>query len=131
MVSRNPTWQESPALARSFTPQQAPPGTYRAYTSGLSFEDALTDVKRDPLMTVWPGAWKVERQSPADVFGQGAGYNRWALALLYRATTPRVARGPRIEGGQTVEAWTLVSPYPNPAMDRLEPGTLLIVMKVR
>jgi hypothetical protein len=124
-------WREAADLRRVFTPQSVPEGTYRAYVSDLGFDAAVKQVTSDPAMSVWPDAWKVERLAPADAFGQGAGYNRWTVARLYGAATARVARGPRMESGQPVETWTLISPYPNAAIDRLERGTLLIVLKLR
>ena len=126
-----PPWRESPELARIFTPQGVPSGAYRVYTSDLSLEEALKQVTTAGALSAWPDAWKTERLGPVDAFGQGASYNRWAIARLYGATTARVARGPRMDGGQAVEVWTLISPYPNAALDRLEHGTLLIVLNVR
>jgi hypothetical protein len=49
---------------------------------------------------------------------------------VYGARRARVARGPRVVDGRVVESWTLISPYPDPGLQRLEPGTLLIVLKV-
>jgi hypothetical protein len=31
--------------------------------------------------------------------------------------------------GRTLEAWTLVSPYPDPSLMRLERGTLILVVR--
>jgi hypothetical protein len=67
----------------------------------------------------------------AEAFGQSGGYNRWKLARLYGARRAKVARMPRVENGRVVEAWTLISPYPDPGLERLEPGTLLIVLRLR
>ena|SRR5688572_29373386 len=130
-AAQAPPWRESPELARIFTPQNVPPGIYRVYVSDLSIEAALKQVRSDPALAAWPDAWKIERLGPTDAFGQGASYDRWTVARLYGATTARVARGPRMDSGQPVEMWTLISPYPNAALDRLERGTLLIVLTVR
>jgi hypothetical protein len=40
-----------------------------------------------------------------------------------------VARGPRLQNGRVIETWILVSPYPDSRLERLEPGTLLIVLR--
>jgi len=67
---------------------------------------------------------------PADAFGRSGDYDRSKLARLYGARRASVARGPRLENGRVVESWTLVSPYPSVALERLEPGTLLIVQRL-
>jgi hypothetical protein len=50
------------------------------------------------------------------------------MAKLYGADRAMVARGPRADGERPYEAWTLISPYPDMNLERLEPGTLLIVL---
>jgi hypothetical protein len=77
-----------------------------------------------------PGAWQPKSVLPFDAFGQMGRYDRWTLARLYGARRARVARGPRGSEGQVTESWTLISPYPDPALSRLEPGTLLIVLRI-
>ena len=67
--------------------------------------------------------------TPFDAFGRTGGYNRWQLAGLYRSRRARVARGPRVATG-TRKSWTLVSPYPDPALRRLESGTLIVVVRL-
>ena len=66
---------------------------------------------------------------PFDAFGQSGSYDRWKVAGLYRRRRAHVARGPRLDQGQT-ESWTLISPYPDASLQRLEPGTLLIVLRI-
>ncbi len=126
-----PTWHAAPDLSRLFTPGNAPPGVYAAYTSDLSLEAALQHIRTDPTLSSWPGAWDIQATGPFDAFGQAGSYNRWHVAQLYGATTPRVARGPRIEDGRVVEAWTLISPYPDQGLRHLEGGTLLLVLHLR
>jgi hypothetical protein len=65
---------------------------------------------------------------PYDAFGLSGGYNRWKVAGLYRSRRAQVARGPRLDQGQT-ESWTLIAPFPDLALQRLEPGTLIIVLR--
>ena len=126
-----PGWHDAPALLRVFTPLHAPAGAYAAYTTDATIEKALQQVKGDPTLSSWPGAWAVETVGPFDAFGQAGGYNRWALARLYGGTPARVARGPRIEGGRVTESWTLISPFPDAQIEHLNPGTLLIVLRLR
>lgn len=55
-----------------------------------------------------------------------------ALVMLAAAAAPPaqmpVARGTRRAGDGTIEAWTLISPYPDPGLQRLEAGTLLLIL---
>ena len=67
---------------------------------------------------------------PLDAFGLAGSYDRSALARVYGARQPLAARGARMENGRVVESWTLIWPYPDPALRRLEPGTLLIVLRL-
>jgi hypothetical protein len=120
LVSALAGWTESPRHRTLVTPPALPAGIYRTYVSPAPLDELAAGLGLTPESVV-----------PLDAFGQSGGYNRWALARLYGARRPRVARMPRLENGQVVEAWTLVSPYPDPAMRRLEPGTLLIVLRLR
>ncbi len=124
-------WRDAPALARLFAPRETPAGAYRAFTSDLGLEASLQQIHQDASLSSWPGAWTIARVGPVDAFGQGGRYDRWQLARLYAGTPARIARGPRIEDGRVVEAWTLISPYPDAGVGRLEPGTLLLVLQLR
>jgi hypothetical protein len=104
-----------------FTPPRVPDGTYRTYVSPRPIDAVLAGMEAGidarPLVAF-------------EAFGQSGGYDRWKLARLYGAKRAYVARLPRIENGRVVEAWTLISPYPGPTLERLEPGTLLIVLRL-
>jgi hypothetical protein len=117
-----PGWTESPQFRRLFTPRGAPDGTYTTFVSPRPIDEVLaglgTGVDAQAVVAL-------------EAFGQSGGYNRWKLARLYGAKRARLARFPRVENGAVVEAWTLISPYPDPSLERLEPGTLLIVLRVR
>jgi hypothetical protein len=113
-----------------FTPPRAPTGTYAAYASGRSLDEVLGELRRNPAFTT-PGAWQVQTLIPFDAFGESGRYDRWKVARLYGSRRARVARAPRVEDGEVREVWTIVSPYPSAALDRLEPGTLLLVLRVR
>jgi hypothetical protein len=135
LVSAIAGFTESPLYRRLFTPVHVPDGTYRTYVTPRALDEVLADlesVSDGPQSRLAHGT-PVEPTTvvAAEAFGQSGGYDRWKLARLYGARRARVARLPRMEGGQVVEAWTLISPYPDPALERLEPGTLLIVLRLR
>jgi hypothetical protein len=102
---------------------------YRAYVSPVDLEGTLRQLLGDPAFLHPPGAWTPQAMIPYDAFGLSGSYNRWKVAGLYRSRRALVARGPRLEQGQT-ETWTLIAPYPDVALQRLEPGTLIIVLRV-
>jgi len=62
---------------------------------------------------------------PLDAFGTAGPYHRSALARLYAGRRARVAHT-WTATAERFEADTLISPYPTAALDRLEPGTLVI-----
>jgi hypothetical protein len=121
LVAAPAGWTESPRFRRLFTPFGVPDGTYTTFVTPRSIDEVLAEtgaaVHPQPLVAL-------------EAFGQSGGYNRWKLARLYGAKRARVARFPRAEDGKVVEAWTLISPYPDPTLERLEPGTLLIVLRL-
>jgi hypothetical protein len=123
---------EAPVYVRLFTPRGAPPGAYRTVTSTQDLDTLLAALRRDPSFIPAAGAPALRAESvvAADAFGLSGAYNRWQLALLYGAKRARVARGPRVENGRVIEAWTLVSPYPDPDLKRLNAGTLVIILNL-
>jgi len=124
-------WTPSPAYVALFAPAGAPPGAYSAYVSDASLDTVVRRLQQDFSASAPTGAWVAEAVVPFEAFGQSGRYDRSALARLYGASRARVARGPRIEDGQVTEAWTLISPFPDPMLRRLRSGVLLIVLKVR
>jgi hypothetical protein len=102
---------------------------YQAFLSPLPLDQLLKSLT-DPGFAAPPGAWQPERQLAVDAFGRAGRYDRSKLARLYGARRVSVARGPRVDGGRVVETWTLVSPYPDPRLERLEPGTLILVLRL-
>ena len=102
-----------PAFAELFTPKVPLLGRY----------EACADPR--PLEEVAPPGWDVEALVAADVFGGAGAYDHAALTRLYGGTRPRVVRG-WTETADRFESATYISPYPNPAFTRLEPGTLVI-----
>ena len=121
---------DAPAYVRLFTPAGAPPGAYRTFTTKRNLDAVLAALPRDASRPASGGSFEPQLEIVGDAFGQSGGYNRWKLALLYGAKRAKVARGPRLEHGRVVEAWTLVSPYPDPELERLNTGTLLIILKL-
>jgi hypothetical protein len=121
-------WRPAPEYLTLFTPAAAHPGAYETYVSPLALDAALQTLANDPTLLQPPGAWTPAALIAGDAFGRQGTYNRWALARLYGARRARVARGPRERDGRVAESWTLISPYPDVSLARLEPGTLLIVL---
>jgi hypothetical protein len=78
-----------------------------------------------PLDQVANPAWPREQMAPLDALGAAGAYDRAAVARLYGALRPVVARGWIRRGGE-LESVTLISPIPDSAATRLEPGTLII-----
>jgi hypothetical protein len=122
-------WRPAPAYVGLFTPAY-PPGAYAAYLSPEPLDGALRALAGDASLLRPPGAWVPATSSPRAALGAHGTHDRWALARLYGARHPRVARGPLGEAGRPTESWTLVSPYPDPTLTRLEPGTLLLVVRL-
>ena len=123
----------APELARLFTPQHVPAGTYQVTVVQEGIEAAL-GVLRQTLppgfrLGTPPGAWQAQKLDPLDAFGRAGTYDRARMAQLYLGKKVSVARGPIELDGRAVGAVTLFSPYPDPTLTRLEPGTLLIGMR--
>ena len=123
-------WREAPEYLPLFAPAGARGRAYRTYVSRLDLDVVLRRLSGDPALLTPPGAWRAQPLLPLDAFGQTGRYDRGRLVRLYGARRPRVARGPAGQGSEVTEAWSLVSPYPDPALQRLEPGTLLIVLSL-
>ena len=120
-------WSESPAHVLTFAPPEHR-AQYQAFVTSQPLERVLAGLT-DTSGVEAPLAWAAESLPPVDAFGTSGIYDRFALARLYTQQAPRVARGPwRSSTG--LETWTLVSPYPDAGLARLEPGTLLLVMRV-
>jgi hypothetical protein len=121
-------WREAPQYISLFVPQTQR-AAYRAYVSPLGVEATLQQLADDPAILRPPGAWTPQAMIPYDAFGLSGSYNRWKVAGLYRSRRAQVARGPRVDQGQT-ESWTLIAPYPDETLQRLETGTLIIVLRI-
>jgi hypothetical protein len=123
-----------PALARLFTPRQAPVGAYTVTVLADGIDAALARVKTalapDATAGSPPGSWQVQQLDPLEAFGTAGTYDRSKVARLYTGRRVSVVRGPVERGGKVVAAVTLISPYPDATLSRLEKGTLAIILGV-
>src|SRR5262245_31325679 len=124
-------WRDAPEYLSLAAPAGPRRGAYRTYVTAMDLATALARLPEDAQPLATPGGWKPQSLLPADAFGQTGRYDRFKLARVYGSRRPQVARGPVGHDGQVTEMWTLVSPYPDPQLERLEPGTLLIVLSLR
>ncbi len=122
-------WTDAPAYTTLFAPA-AHRSAYRIFVRREPLAAVLAALDGQPWLLHPPGGWAARSELPSDAFGQSGRYDRSALARVYGARRALVARGPRVSGGVVTEAWTLVSPYPDPSLTRLEDGTLLIVLRL-
>ena len=120
------SWVESPEHVRLFAPP-AHQSAYRAFVSKATLDEVLKRLAA--AQPGPPGAWTAGAVSPLDAFGASGRYNRFQLSRLYLGTRPRIAHGPWMTA-DGLESWTLVSPYPNASLDEVEPGTLLLALRV-
>ncbi len=123
----------APRLARLFTPAHLSNAAYEVMVLKEGIADAVRRV-RDALPPEFrlgapSDAWQARALDPLEAFGTAGPYDRPRLAQLYWGRPVLVARGPVERDGRVVGALTLLSPYPDPALSRLEPGTLAILLR--
>jgi hypothetical protein len=123
-------WREAPEFLPLFAPVAPRSAAYTMRVTDAGLDAVLGPLLEDPTLLRGPGAWEVRPLAPADAFGKGGTYDRWKIARLYGPERARVSRGARSDGGRVIESWTLISPYPDPTLERLERGTLLIVLRL-
>jgi hypothetical protein len=123
-------WREAPAFLPLLTAEPDHPGTYRVYVSSVGIDAVLRDLGADPTLQRPPGAWVSRASLPLEAIGLDGRFDRGRVARLYGARRPHVARGPRVGPDGSRESWTLLSPYPDAELRSLEPGTLLIVLRL-
>jgi hypothetical protein len=104
---------DDPRLVRLFTPTAPQLGRYEVCSS------------TEPLEALAPPQWPRRRELALDAFGSAGTYDRWAVRRLYGSGTALVARGAVTNADEFV-SMTLISPYPDPTLERLLPGTLVI-----
>jgi hypothetical protein len=123
-------WREAPEFLPLFAPVAPRSAAYTIRVADADLDVVLGLLQQDPALLRGPGAWEVRPQAPLDAFGKGGTYDQWKLARLYGAERARVARGARSDGRRVIESWILISPYPDPTLEKLERGTLLIVLRL-
>jgi hypothetical protein len=101
------------AAARAFAPPHPQLGRFEVCTTP------------EPLEKVNTLRWPVDLAVPLEAFGAGGLYNRAGLSRLYGGRRAHVARGWTMDGS-VFESLTLISPYPDPGLTELHPGTLII-----
>ena len=123
----------APRLARIFTPQHVPDAVYEVTVLTESLGHAVQRIRESlaPGFSLGtpPGAWQAQALDPLEAFGRAGTYDRSRLAQLYAGRRVSVVRGPIERDGRVEGALTLLSPYPDPTLTRLEPGTLAILLK--
>jgi hypothetical protein len=102
-----------PAFSRLFAPSRPLVGRYEICASP------------GPIDALIKPNWVVERVPPLEAFGMAGAYDRSRMARLYGAQRATVARSWSEEQGR-FESLTLISPYPDPTLTRLETGTLIV-----
>jgi len=123
-------FRRAPEFLPIFTPRLHR-DAYSAWVSTLAVEEVLRRLEPEPRLLHPPGAWQLSASLPVDAFGDAGTYDKSRLARTYGSTRVMVARGPVARSAAASESWALFSPYPVPTLDRLEPGTLLIVLTLR
>ena len=108
-----------PLLAALFTPPRPQLGRYEVCTTSEPIE-AVSAADKTAGQAV-----RIEALEALDAFGAAGPYNRAALARLYGSTRVHVARRWQQRGGEFVSE-TLLSPYPDATLTRLNPGTMVI-----
>ena len=111
-------------LTRLFTPVGAPSGQYVVSRVDRPIAEVAAELKAlDPQPAT--GAWEPLRPEAHDAFGYDGPYDRSRLARLFRGRRVTLVRGSLKDAGQRV-AYTLISPYPSPALDAIVDGTMVI-----
>jgi hypothetical protein len=121
----------SPGLARLFTPRHAPAGAFEVTVLDGNIERARAVVLAAAREGTSPAAGNpppVLELDPLQAFGEAGSYQHTTVARLYTGRKARVVRIPVERNGRTVAAVTLISPYPDPTLSRLEEGTMLILL---
>ncbi len=113
-------WACDPGLTGLFTPARPRLGRYDACAIDRALPEVVAD-KEDGAAFHYADPEPLE---PLDAFGAGD-YDRAALARLYGGRRVDVVRG-WAEFPDRFESRTLLSPYPDASLTRLNPGTLMI-----
>jgi hypothetical protein len=108
-----------PLLGALFTPPRPELGRYEVCTTSAGLESAAAETGTRGQEV------RIEALEALDAFGAAGPYNRAALARLYGGTRVRVVRRWQQRGNQFMSE-TLLSPYPDATLTRLNSGTMVI-----
>ena len=108
-----------PLLGALFTPPRPELGRYEVCTTSAGLESAAAETGTGGQEV------RIEALEALDAFGAAGPYNRAALARLYGGTRVRVVRRWQQRGNQFMSE-TLLSPYPDATLTRLNSGTMVI-----
>jgi hypothetical protein len=114
-----PTYACDPALTALFTPRHPLLGRYEVCTTSAPLEVVNANSGSGD------GPAAIDALEALDAFGAAGTYDRWALVHLYGGTRVRVAHG-WTASAERFESITRLSPYPDPSLTRLNPGTMII-----
>jgi hypothetical protein len=117
-----------PALAALFAPLASSAGMYQVCTTETPLLTVMTEDASNSNLSDRIAYGEVETLEPLDAFGRAGSYDPAALTRLYGGRRVQVVRG-WSRRGRTFESRTLISPYPNAALTRLIPGTMIIVWR--
>ena len=123
-------FRRAPEFLPIFTPRLHR-DAYSAWVSPPPLDQVLRRLEPEPRLLHPPGSWQVSATLPLDAFGDTGTSDKSRLARTYGSTRVMVARGPVAGSADASESWALFSPYPAATLDRLEPGTLLIILTAR
>ena len=121
--------RQSRELETLFAPVGAPEQMYDVYESAAPIERIAQTLRARDVAPA-PGAWNLQRLGVGDAFGAEGSYNRVRMALLVGGRRLTVVRGSLRTGDGALTAFTLISPYPDPQLHELRPGTMTIVFHV-
>jgi len=108
-----------PLLGALFTPPRPELGRYEVCTTSAGLESAAADTGTGTQDI------RIEALEALEAFGAAGPYNRAALARLYGGTRVRVVRRWQQRGHEFLSE-TLLSPYPDATLTRLNSGTMVI-----
>jgi hypothetical protein len=108
-----------PLLGALFTPPRPELGRYEVCTTSAGLESAAADTGTGGQDV------RIDALEALEAFGAAGPYNRAALARLYGGTRGRVVRRWQQRGNEFISE-TLLSPYPDATLTRLNSGTMVI-----
>ena len=114
-----------PALTALFTPLHPRVGRYEVCTTPDPIERVVAEWA-DPTLDGIPHTYgRIETLEPLEALGGAGAYDRFAIARLYVGRRVQVARGWH-QYEDRFESVTLLSPYPDSSLTRLNGGTMVI-----